>query len=337
MQRHRNMKICIIKLGADGDVLRTLPLAKALKKRHPEAEITWITKGDIASLLLGLPYVNKIHTLPYSSNERFDVLYNFDVEDEATSLALKIEAGKKYGFYSESNYPSAFNPGAEYYLNTFFDDSLKKENRKTYQEMMFEAAELPYGKEDYEINLSKEDINYALEFAKSRNMKIDRLIGIHMGASPRWPSKVWAEEKVKEFIAKAKAREYDILLFGGPNETGKHERLTEELKKDGIEIYRNNPSNTKKEFASLVYLCNAMICSDSLSLHVSLGLKKKTVGLFFCTAPWEVENYGILTKLVSPLFEDFFPERSDVYNEKLVNGISSDEVLRIIDKIVLQK
>ena len=44
------LKICIIKLGADGDVIRTLPIAKAIKKAYSESEITWIGKGDVIEL-----------------------------------------------------------------------------------------------------------------------------------------------------------------------------------------------------------------------------------------------------------------------------------------------
>ena len=64
-----------------------------------------------------------------------------------------------------------------------------------------------------------------------------------------------------------------------------------------------------------------------MALHVALALKKPTVGLFFCTSPNEVEGYGLLIKLVSPLLNDYFPEKSDQYSEELVNSISVEEVL----------
>src|SRR3989338_9156068 len=108
------MNICIIKLGADGDVLRTLPLAQALFKKT-NANITWITRGDVATLLEGLPYIHSIlqssdvATMPYVE---FDALYNFDTELEACTSAQKITAKKKYGFYDDGGYPAAFNAGA---------------------------------------------------------------------------------------------------------------------------------------------------------------------------------------------------------------------------------
>lgn len=326
------MKICIIKLGADGDVLRTLPLAKALKETY-NAEITWITKGDVSTLLKGNPYIDHVAAVPWKKKEKFDKLYNFDMDEAANSLAMSIEANEKRGFYLNEGYATAFNPGAEYYLNTVFDDNLKKENRKTYQEMMFMAADLPYTRELVGIDLDKKDLKYANDFVAKNKINTDRLIGIHMGASSRWPSKVWAKENVIEFIGKARKKGYEVLLFGGPAESSEHGKMAKELEKASIKIYRNNPKNTKREFAALVSLCNVMICSDSLSLHVSLALEKKTIGLFFCTTPHEVEDYGLLTKMVSLYFEDFFPQRMNVYDEQLVKSISADEVIYALEKI----
>ncbi len=320
-------KILIIKLGAKGDVIRTLPLLKAIKEKFPVSEISWITKSNISDLIENNPLINKIFNLDSYPKEPVDILYNFDIEDEATKIAIEIEAKEKCGFYSEQGFPAAFNLEAEYYLNTLFDDELKKANRKTYQEMMFEAAKLPHKKNLPEILLTEKDQNYAKKFIEDNSLISKKILGIHIGASPRWPSKKWSKEKIKEFIEKAANLGHSILFFGGPNETEDHSRLYEELKEKGIEIIRNNPLNTNGEFASLISVCDKVVCLDSFALHVSLALKKPTIALFFCTTPHEVEGYGLLTKITSPLLESFFPEKMDLYDEELVNSISVQEVI----------
>ena len=318
-------KIAIIKLGALGDVVRTLPIAEAIKKQFPDSELTWITKPNALQLLENNPLIDKALPIPLKTNESFDVLYNFDLEVEATTLANKIKANKKYGFYIENNYPMAFNPGAEYYLNTLFDDELKKTNKKTYQEMMLEAAELKNENFSPKIYFNDKDHFYASLFLKNNNLSTEKLIGIHMGAGTRWPSKAGSQEKIRELVIKLKERNYNVILFGGPDEINEIEKLANELK-----VPRNNQNNTIKEFASLVNLCEKMVCSDSFALHVSLALNKPTVGLFFCTSPHEVEGYNLLTKLVAPKLEEFFPEKMDQYDEELVNSISSDEVIEAL-------
>jgi len=330
------LKIMVIKLGALGDVVRTLSILPAIKEKYPGAEISWVTKPDAAQLCKNNPYVNKVFTIPYKINpeEKFDILYNFDVDEDATKLALEIKADKKYGFYLEEGFPASFNISSEYYLNTMFDDDLKKKNKKTYHEMIFEVAELEYNKQHCEIYLTKADQDYAESFAKKNRMNKDNLIGIHLGASSRWPSKVWHSNNLKEFIIKAKKSGYEIILFAGPNEIEKHREILNELKKEGINIYQNNPKNTIREFASLVNLCKLMVCSDSLALHVSIALKKPTIGLFFCTSPHEIEDYGLLKKIVSFKLEDFFPEKMNEYDEELVKSILAETVLREVEDIM---
>lgn len=332
------MKICIIKLGAKGDVVRALPILIGIKEKYSNSEITWITKLSSKEILETSSYINKILTLPLNTNEinnffensNFDILYNFDIEEEATKLAVEIKADKKYGFYSENNYPTCFNLSAEYYLNTLFDDELKKSNKKTYQQMIFEIAELPYKKQHHPIYLNEEDKKYAEDFIKRNNINKEKLIGIHIGSSPRWPSKKWHLDNIKDFIIKAKNKGYEILLFSGQDEKNYFQPLIQNLESQEIKIYLNNQDNTDKEFFALVNICSKIISGDSFALHVALTLEKPTIGLFFCTSPNEIEDYGLLTKLIAPKLYDFFPEKMDVYNEELTKSISVDEVLESI-------
>ena len=316
------MKICIIKLGAMGDVIRTVPVAKAIKEKFPESEITWITKTNIADILETYEFINQVKKIPFQSEESFDILYNFDIEKDATQLAQSINAGKKLGFFEEDGYAQAFNLGAEYYLNTLFDDEIKKSNRKTYQQIMFETAELNFKTEISQLILPDDAINYAKKFLKEKKISTEKLIGIHAGASSRWPSKVWHKNNQEDFIKKAKSKGYEIILLGGPNEIEKLSEISEKLN-----IPTNNPNNSNLEFAAIVNECKAIVCSDSFALHIAIALKKPTVALFFVTSTHEVESYDLLTKISAPKLEEFFPEKSDQYDEDLVKSISADEIL----------
>ncbi|NCO11507.1 glycosyltransferase family 9 protein [Candidatus Pacearchaeota archaeon] len=324
------MKIAIIKLGAKGDVVRTLSILPALKKKYPESEITWITKENISDLIDNNPHISRVLTIPLKVEDSFDLLYNFDIEREATNLAGEITAHKKYGFCFEDGFISAFNLEAEYYLNTIFDDELKKSNKKTYEEMMFGLAEIPYEGYRSEIFLEEKERDYAASFLSSNNLSGRKIIGIHMGAGPRWLSKAWSTQKIKEFIRRMKTEGYEIILFGGPDEVEGHKALKEELLGEGLMVYSNNPENSNKEFASLLDVCDKVVCSDSFALHVSLALGKPTISLFFCTSPDEVEGHGLLKKIISPKLYEFFPERMDQYSEDLINSISAEDVAEAV-------
>jgi heptosyltransferase-2 len=352
-------KICIIKLGALGDVVRTLPIAKALKAKEKESEIVWVTKENALGLFEANPYVDEVVVIGSDLSDRnaevhgddvaprtppslrtlqnlggFDVLYNFDIEEEAGELAKEIKADAKFGFYLEEGYPTAFNPEAEYYINTIFDDRLKKENKKTYQRMMFETAGLVWDESHCELFLKDDEKKKARAFLKKQGRdEKKRLIGLHIGASKRWPSKMWHSDNIKEFVEKAVNRGYEVILFAGLDEKDIQKKLVNEINSRGIKVYTNNPNNSIREFAGLVNECSCIVCGDSFALHVALALRKKTIGLFFCTTPHEIEGYGLLRKIIANRLWEVFPEKMDVYDEELVRSISAEKVMEEVEGI----
>ena len=67
-----------------------------------------------------------------------------------------------------------------------------------------------------------------------------------------------------------------------------------------------------------------LVGGDSLPMHLALGTGTRCVTLFTCTSPWEIYDYGIQKKIVSPLLEEFFYKRG--YDERATTAISVDEV-----------
>src|SRR5439155_17742423 len=73
-------------------------------------------------------------------------------------------------------------------------------------------------------------------------------------------------------------------------------------------------------------VCNhqCLVGGDSLPMHFALGSGTRCVALFTCTSPWEIYDYGIQKKIVSPLLEEFFYKRG--YDERATTAITVDEV-----------
>src|SRR5512140_44384 len=54
------MKILLIRFSSFGDVVFTLPLAKALMSHRPDVEVAWAIEEPLAPLVDGAPYVGKV-------------------------------------------------------------------------------------------------------------------------------------------------------------------------------------------------------------------------------------------------------------------------------------
>jgi hypothetical protein len=60
-------------------------------------------------------------------------------------------------------------------------------------------------------------------------------------------------------------------------------------------------------------------------MHFALGTNTRCVSLFTCTSPWEIYDYGLQTKIVSPLLGEFFYQRG--FNSRATTAIGLSEVL----------
>ncbi len=122
------IRILIIKLAAMGDVLRTTPLLRGLKRAHPDSHITWLTEPKVVPMLKGIPEIDRL--IPYDHDavlqlecESFDQLYCFDKEPKGSALAVKVRAARKVGF-GLSNYGNVMplNRESEYTFELGIND-----------------------------------------------------------------------------------------------------------------------------------------------------------------------------------------------------------------------
>ena len=86
-------RILLIKLDALGDVLRCTPLAEGIKKKYPEAQLTWLTRENAAFFLQGNPFIDRIkiynnETVRILQCEQFDIIINLDKDPKAASMAM---------------------------------------------------------------------------------------------------------------------------------------------------------------------------------------------------------------------------------------------------------
>ncbi len=91
-------KILIIKLGAAGDVIRTTPILRKIKKDFPQCEIFWLTYFPklIPSLVDNILDFNLKNVLWLQSQE-FDYVFNLDKDKEACSLTITtVQIVKRY-------------------------------------------------------------------------------------------------------------------------------------------------------------------------------------------------------------------------------------------------
>ena len=302
------MKILIIKLAAIGDVLRTTSILKGLNEKYPQSEIFWLTAKESYDILKNNGYIDKILVTDKETNsslkEEFELIISLDDNFEAIKLASSLKKKKLIGAYTANNeirYTDSSAPWFDMGLLSKYGkkraDELKKENKKTYQQII--SGILGIKSAELMLKLEKKELEFAEEFAKKNNIKKGGLvIGLNTSAGKRWELKKWSIEKTAALADKL-ARELNakVLLFGGPEEFERNERI----KKLAKNIIGAGCNNSLLEFASLIDLCSMIVTSDSLAMHIGIALKKKVVALFGPTSASEIDLYGKGRKIISGL------------------------------------
>jgi len=290
-------KILIIKLAAMGDALRTTTILPALKEQYKNCHISWVTDRRSYYLLKFCPLIDRLLVLDFCTKlrlrrEKFDLILSFDEAVSATRFANLCNAEEKKGFsITKEGKLTIFNPASEYALRMTYDNDLKfKKNKKTYPEIIYEIAGLNYNKQEYVLEVPKEE-KFCQDFLKKFKIRDDDiLIGIFTGCGRVYPTKKWTIQGYADLInCLNHENRLRIVLLGGPEEKKRNEKIKSLVKK---EIIDSGCNNTLSEFINLINLMDLVISADTLALHLAIALKKRIVGIFTSTSASEIELYG---------------------------------------------
>ena len=104
--------------------------------------------------------------------------------------------------------------------------------------------------------------------------------------------------------------------------------LKSELEGKGLKVNVLPTRPTLLEHLADVRGHRCLVSGDSLPMHLAIGSGIPSVALFNCTSPWEIYDYALLTKLVSPLLGEFWYKRE--FDPRATVSIPRSDVLRAV-------
>lgn len=287
--RIADMSILIIKTNSAGDVARTTALLRRL-----EDHVTWVSaQPNIA--LLERPGTN-VRCLAWEDRGRardraYDLVINLEDQNEVACFVAELRYKQLFGAYLNSEQTVSYTDDARLWFDLSLisvhgrveADRLKLQNRRTYQDLIFEGLGFQFAGEKYLLPQTA----------------VTDLVGdvaLAPTAGRVWPMKGWAY--------------YDQLKL--------------ELEARGLRVNRLPNRSSLLEHMSDVRNHRCLVSGDSLPMHLALGTGTPCVTLFNCTSPWEIHDYGLQTKIVSPLLEKFFYQRG--FDPDATKAVSVEEV-----------
>jgi len=279
----------IVKIGATGDVVRTTPLLRRLK-----GQVTWLTASKNTVLLEGLNCDLRCFSWEERtkvSNNYYDLVINLEDTLNVAEFLKTVRCGEIFGAYIDSNGSFRYTENSQ----RWFDLSLISAHGKLSADKLKFQNRQTYQELVFDgLGFHFAGETYLLPAPIETELAGD--VAIAAEAGPIWPMKKWA------YYGELKQALEDMGLI--VNVLPKRSSLLEHLSD-----VRNH---------------QCLLGGDSLPMHFALGSGTRCVTLFTCTSPWEIYDYGVQKKIVSPLLEKFFYKRG--YNGRATTAIAVDEV-----------
>ena len=105
-----------------------------------------------------------------------------------------------------------------------------------------------------------------------------------------------------------------------------YDELKEKLEEKGYKVNFLPMRDSLLQHIADVQGHKYLVGGDTLPMHIGLGSGIKCLSMFLCTSPWEIYDYGLQKKIVSPLLERYFYKRG--FDKSAVTSISVDKVYK---------
>lgn len=283
------MKVLIIKLNATGDVVRTTPLLRCL-----QGAVTWITARHNLVLLKGL--AENLRSFSWEDRDLardsdYDLVVNLEDDADVAAFVKGVGHRQIFGAYLNGGTQVSYTDDSRRWFDLSLisvhgkakADQLKYQNRRAYQEMIFEGLGFRFTGE-----------KYLLPEPQATDLSGDVAVAPVAGAV--WPMKNWAY----------------------------YDQLRHKLEAKGLKVNVLPRRQSLLEHLGDVRNHRCLVGGDSLPMHLALGSQTPCVSLFTCTSPWEIYDYGLQIKLVSPLLGKFFYRRD--FDHAATTAIGVEEV-----------
>lgn len=278
-------EILVVRFSAIGDIVLTTPLLRALKARHPQARITFLTRQAYAPLLAASPRLHEVigwdpaqplaGLLADLRTRRFT--HRLDLHGSLRSARIRHGLGGRWGRYRKHRLARAV------LIRTKRD---LYRDRRPVAERFFDAARgldvTPDGA-PAELFLRREAFDAADRFLAESGLGRERtLLAVAPGAAhatKRWPERHWLA-----LMGRLTARA-DVVILGGAAEAGLAARMAEA---GGAHAASAAGQFDLQGTGALVKRARALAAGDTGVMHMATAVGTPVVALYGPT----VEAFG---------------------------------------------
>lgn len=337
-------KTLIIKLSSLGDIILSTPAIKAIREKFKEPhKISVLVGADSKDVLLRCPYLDELLVADFKHKDRgvrgwlslagmlckknFDRVIDLQNNRKSHLLAFLSSSLNRYGYHNKK-----FSILLNYRIP--LDNTPMDPVSHQFRILKMLGVEL----EDYRLELwpSDEDQKYIDDFLSSQWLATQqRIVGINMGASPRWQSKNWPLRHMATFCEELSRQDVRVVLTGTERDMHQAGALMNMLK--SAKPINACGKTSVNQLACLIKKCSVFVSFDTAALHVAVAVQTPCVALFGPTDPGRhlsrSENVTVIRKELScsPCY------KSKCRRKECMELITPQEVLETVDNLLKTK
>jgi lipopolysaccharide heptosyltransferase I len=298
-------RIALIKPSALGDILHSLPVLTALRRRYPHAHITWVVNHGYEPLLRGHRDLDDVVTfdrrgwrrgwisgtrtlvgfLRELRRRRFDVVIDLQGLLRSGLITRATGARRRVGL-------STAREGAGWFYTDIVPvpepRSIHAVDRYWVVAQAFGVGE---GAKEFHVPIPEEAHRWAAEVLRDWPRP-----WLMLGVGSRWMTKRWLPEHFATLTRWAQAQFGGTALFvGGPDETVLAQTVCSGLTGPTRDW---TGRTTLPQLAALLARADVMLANDTGPLHLAVALGRPVVAPYTCTRVHLTGPYGAAHRAV---------------------------------------
>jgi lipopolysaccharide heptosyltransferase I len=304
--------VLVVKLSAIGDVIQTLPMVEALKRRYPRVRIDWLVEEEASDLLFGHPAIHRVivsrrktwlrqllrkgefwgamQEIGRFLRELRSQPYDWVIDNHGilkSGLLVMLSRGKRKIGYKALKGIS--EEGSYLFTNERYQSlSIERHALERYLDLASQMG-VPVEEATLEYPLSRDLLLNAESLLRQEGFFSRPLVVIHPMA--KWETKQWPPENFSRLISALAKGKSSVVVTGGPQDVEPVKEILSRVEEPAAVLNLAGKTGLK-ELAGIFALADLVITPDTGPMHIAAAVKAPLIALFGPTAPWRTGPYG---------------------------------------------
>ena len=334
-------RILLVKPSSLGDLIHALPVLHGLRRRYPQAFISWLAFDAFAPLIEGHPDLNEVIRLDRRIFPRrrlgaargliefagalraraFDLVIDLQGLFRSGLLAWATGAGVRIGFAAAREFSWVFYT---HHIRTEDPDAHAADRN------MLVGRMLGFGDTSMvcDLGIREEERRRAAQILCEGGLQPDEpFLAVLPGA--RWETKRWAGERFAGVIDAVRAQDrIRAVLLGAPDESGVCSTVASQSESNPINLAGQTGI---RDLVAILERAAAVLAHDSAPMHVAAALNRPLVAILGPTNRRRTGPYGkdgAVVQAPLPCIPCYLKRPAQCpYNHDCMRSIGVDEVV----------